>query len=130
MGAVAVTSGRRSRFARAALVYLGLSGVWMYGFLDRGAHESSDLLAWSAITAIAVAHIVFGFAVREWLALLLPIAVVFLAIPAGYPESRFSEPGPLWFGQVMLVQVEIPLIALGLGLRSLVDRRRAVARAS
>ena len=66
----------------------------------------------------------FGFGVREWPALLLPIAVLPLAIPAGYPGSQFSEPRPVWLGQLVLIPFEILLIAAGLGLWALVDRRR------
>jgi hypothetical protein len=46
-------------------------------------------------------------------------------MPAGYPVSEFSEPAPLFLGQIFLVQLEVPLIALGLGLRSLADKRRS-----
>ena len=31
-------------------------------------------------------HVAFGWAIREWAALLLPFVLVFLAMPAGYPE--------------------------------------------
>ena len=54
-------------------------------------------------------------------ALLLPIAVVLLAIPAGFPESQFSEPLPVWLGQILYVVLEIPAIAVGIGLRALYD---------
>ena len=124
MDSPAVTPERRRRFAWAALGYLGLSVGLFYGVLDRGMHEGNHLLTGSVLAFVALAHFAFGFAVREWVALLLPIAVVLLAIPAGYPVSEFSEPAPLWIGQIFWVQVEIPLIALGLGLRALAERRR------
>jgi hypothetical protein len=119
-----MTPVRRRRFVRAALGYLALSGVWIYGVLDRGLHEG-DQRAWWVIGAVLLAHVAFGFVVREWVALLLPIGVVLLAMPAGYPVSEFSEPAPLFLGQIFLVQLEVPLIALGLGLRSLADKRRS-----
>jgi hypothetical protein len=118
------------RFCLGALAYLGLSAVWIYGVLDRGTLEGSDVRAWTVLGVVAVAHVAFGFAIREWPALLLPIAVLLLAIPAGYPDSEFSEPGPVWFGQIVLVQFEIPLIAAGLGVRALANGRRAAARSS
>jgi hypothetical protein len=121
-----MTRARRRRFVRAALGYLALSGVWIYGLLDRGLHEG-DQRVWWLIGAVLLAHLAFGFVVREWVALLLPIVVVLLAIPAGYPVSEFSEPAPLFLGQIFLVQLEVPLIALGLGLRSLADKRRSRA---
>jgi hypothetical protein len=110
--------GRLRGFVLGSAVYLGLSALWIYGVLDRGLLEGSDVRAWTALGAVAVAHVAFGFTIREWPALLLPIAVLLLAIPAGYPDSQFSEPGPVWFGQMILVQFEIPLIAAGLGLRA------------
>lgn len=119
-----IASVRWSRFVRATLVYLALSCFWVYGILDRGLHEGGSPYAWLVLAGIAVAHVAFGFVVREWVALLLPIAVIFLAIPAGYPISEFGESLPLYLGQVFLVQVEIPLIALGLGLRALAEKRR------
>jgi hypothetical protein len=118
--------GRLQRFVLGSLVYLGLSGLWIYGVVDRGELEGSDVATWTALGVVAVAHVVFGFTIREWPALLLPIAVLLLAIPAGYPDSQFSEPGPVWFGQIFLVQLEIPLIAAGLGLRALAGGRRPV----
>lgn len=119
--------GRATRFLALAAVYLSLSTLWIYGVLDRGLHEGSEVRGWTLLALVALAHVPLGYASREWPALLLPIAVVFLAIPAGYPESRYGEPAPLWFGQILLVQAEIPLIAAGLGLRSLREGRRARA---
>jgi hypothetical protein len=53
--------------------------------------------------------------------------MLFVAIPAGHPESRFSEPGPVWFAQLVMLPAEVVLIAAGLGLRALVDGRKAAA---
>ena len=121
----------RSRFARfgaGAVVYFGISAVWLYGLVDRGRLDGGDLGVWSAIAFVGAAHVVFGFAIREWPAVPFPIVAVFLAVPAGYPASGY-EPPPVWFAQGFLALVEIPCIALGLGLRSLIDHlrlRRAV----
>jgi len=121
---------RLERFVIGALAYLAVSGVWVYGVLDTGVLDGREALGWSAIAVVAMAHVAFGFAIREWAALLLPIAVVFLAIPAGYPESDF-EPPPIWMWQTFLVVIQVPLIAAGLGLRALTDgRRRARVRSS
>lgn len=120
---------RLERFVLGALVYLGLSGIWIYGVLDSGVLEDRAAFYWSALAVVGLAHIAFGFVIREWIALLLPIALVFLAIPAGIPESDY-EPPPVWMWQTFLVVVEVPLIAAGLGLRALVDGRRASIRSS
>ena len=113
---------RIRRFAIGALAYLAVGMVWLYGFVDQGRFESSDdWRNWSVIALVLAAHVAFGWAIREWAALLLPIALVFLAIPAGYPESQFSEPLPVWLGQIFYIVIEIPAIACGLALRTLYD---------
>jgi hypothetical protein len=113
--------GRLRRFALVAAAYLFLSVVWLYGFVDQGRLEGSDWRTWSLVVLVFALHAAFGWAIREWAALLLPIAVVFLAIPAGYPESQFSEPLPVWLGQIFYIVIEIPAIARGLALRTLYD---------
>lgn len=115
---------RLARFAGFAVAYVGLGAAWIYGVLDEGRLEGSDVGLWTVLGVVAAAHVAFGFGVREWPALLLPIAVLPLAILARYPESQFSEPGPVWLGQLVLIPFEILLIAAGLGLWALVDRRR------
>jgi hypothetical protein len=112
---------RVRRFGVGALAYLGLGAAWLYGVVDQGRLEGGDLRGWSLVGLFLAFHVAFGFVLREWPALLLPIMLVFLAIPAGYPESQFSEPSPVWLGQIFLVVVEIPAIAAGLGLRALFD---------
>jgi hypothetical protein len=112
---------RLRRFAVGAFVYLVVSAAWLYVVVDKGRFEGSDLRTWSLVALVLGLHVVFGWAIREWAALLLPIVVVFLVIPAGYPESQFSEPLPLWLGQVFYVILEIPAIAAGLGLRTFYD---------
>ena len=122
---------RAERFVVGTLVYLALGGFWIYGVLDHGLLEDRGALGWFAIALVAVGHVAFGYIMREWAVMLLPIALVLLAIPAGYPESRYSEPGPVWFGQAFHALFEVVLIAVGLALRALVDARRApTARSS
>jgi hypothetical protein len=119
---------RARRFVAWAVVYLALSLIWLYGLVDRGRFEGGDWRAWSILGLAFALHIAFGWASREWAALLLPIALIFLAVPAGYPESDFSEPLPLWISQIFYVVFEIPAIAIGLGLRTLSDGRRRTPR--
>jgi len=116
-----VDSKRLARFAAGALVYLALGMVWLYGIVDEGGFEGSDARVWTILGLVLAFHAAFGWLIREWAALLLPIALVFFAFPAGYPESQFGEPGLVWMGQVFLVVLEIPAIAVGLGLRALYD---------
>lgn len=109
------------RYRRAAVVvvaYLAVAAAWVYLFLDSGSLEGDDL--WWLVTAgFAVAHVALGFLVGRWPVVLLPLVLVPLAIPAGYPQSMF-EPPPVWLTQTLLVQFEVALVALGLGVRTVV----------
>jgi hypothetical protein len=126
-----MTRKRVARFLAGALVYLALSVVWLYGLVDRGLFEGDDWRAWSILGVGMAVHVAFGWAIREWAALLLPIVLVLLAVPAGYPETDFSEPLPVWISQIFYLVFEIPAIALGLGLRALYDGwRRAPSPSS
>ena len=116
-----MTTKRVGRFVVGALVYLALSVVWLYEIVDEGGFEGSDTRVFTILGLVLAVHVAFGWFIREWEALLLPIALVFLAIPAGYPESQFGEPDLVWMGQVFMVVLEIPAIALGLGLRTFYD---------
>ena len=116
---------RLRRFAVGALAYLGLSLAWIYGIVDQGRFESSDdWRNWSGIALVLAAHVAFGWAIREWAALLLPFVLVFLAMPAGYPVTQFSEPLPIWIGQAFFAVLEIPAIAVGIVLRAVYDSLR------
>jgi hypothetical protein len=115
---------RLQRFAIGAFVYLAVGVLWVYGVVDQGRLEGSDWRDWSLVAVVLAVHVAFGWAIREWAALLLPIALVFLAIPAGFPESQFSEPLPVWLGQIFFVVLEVPAIAAGLGLRAAYDAWR------
>ncbi len=112
---------RVRRFAVGALAYLAVGTVWLYGVVDQGRLEGSDWRDGALVALVLAVHVAFGWAIREWAALLLPIALVFLAVPAGYPETQFSEPLPLWIGQAFFMVVEIPAIVVGVALRTLYD---------
>ncbi len=115
---------RSQRFAIGAFAYLAVGVLWVYGVVDQGRLEGSDWRDWSLVAVVLAVHVAFGWVIREWAALLLPIALVFLAIPAGFPESQFSEPLPVWLGQIFFVVLEVPAIAAGLGLRAAYDAWR------
>jgi hypothetical protein len=66
-----------------------------------------------------------GFAVRRWWALFLPVLVVLISVPAGYPPitPENAEPLPLWFGLGLGLVAAVPLLAAGVILRRLYERR-------
>lgn len=97
-----------------------VSALWLYGFVDQGRLEGSDWRTWPLVVLVLGLHVAFGWASRVG-GVAAAIAVVFLAIPAGYPESQFSEPLPIWLGQIFYIVIEIPAIACGLVLRTLYD---------
>lgn len=109
------------------VAYMALGAAWVYLFLDSGFLEGHNL--WWLVTAgFALTHLALGFTARHWRVVLLPLVLAPLAIPAGYPESRW-EPPPVWVTQTLLVQFEVALVALGVGARTLADRlapRRAL----
>ena len=112
----------RYRSAAAAAAYLAVAAAWVYLFLDSGFLEGDDL--WWLVTAgFALAHVALGFLVGHWSVVLLPLVLAPLAIPAGYPESRW-EPPPVWVTQTLLVQFEVALVARGRGVRAVADRGR------
>ena len=123
-------SDRLERFVLAVLAYFGLSALWIYGVLDQGLLEDFGAVAWLVLGLVGLAHVAFGFVCKEWIALLFPVVLVFLAVPAGYPESQFSEPAPVWFGQAVYAVFEVILIAVGIVLRLLVDHRRLGRRSA
>jgi hypothetical protein len=124
-------SGRLRRFGLAAAAYLLVSLLWLYGFVDQGFIDEENWFLWTVLATVAALHVVFGFLVREWAALLLPFVLIFLSVPGGYPESDFSEPPPLWFSQIVYSVIEMAAIAAGLGVRLLYDGwRRAPSPSS
>lgn len=121
---------RLRRFGILASAYLGLGAVWIYAFVDQGRVEVSDARFWLLLAVVLVVHVAFGGVIREWPAVLLPIVLVPLAVPAGYPESQFGEPLPVWIGQIFYMVVEIPAIAAGVALRTFYDGSRRTPRPS
>jgi hypothetical protein len=106
------------------LAYLALAAAWVYVFLDRGFFEGHGLW-WLVAAGFALAHVALGFLMGRWPVVLLPLVLVPLAIPAGYPESRW-EPPPVWLTQTLFVQFEVSLVALGVGVRTLAGRGKLV----
>jgi hypothetical protein len=63
----------------AALVYLTLGLAWVYAVVDAKGHVGDG----AVIAGLVAASLAVGAIVARWWALLLPLALVVLALPAG-----------------------------------------------
>ena len=110
----------RRRISFAA-TYLALVTAWLYGVANTTGAASYDWLAW----ALLAAQPVIGVLVARWWAALLPLVVVAISIPAGYPPitPENAEPLPIWFSVALGAVVAIPLVAAGVLARKLHERR-------
>ena len=102
-----------------AAVYLALLTLWVYGVAD-GA--DTYCIAW-LLLLVAFAQVAAGLVVRSWWAILLPVLVVVISIPAGQPDSTPGEEAfPLWFGLAFAALLATPLVAFGVAARKIHDR--------
>jgi hypothetical protein len=102
----------------SAGAYLLLMTLWIYGVLD--ASESG--LPW-LLPAIAVVQVAAGFLIGRWPAVVLPVCVALISVPAGYPPVEEGEPFPIWFDLAFLSLFAIPLVAVGVIARKIHDWR-------
>ena len=105
-----------------AAVYLALMTLWVYGVAG-----GADTY-WSAwlLLLVAFAQLAAGFVVRSWWAILLPVLVVVISVPAGQPDSTPGEVAfPLWFGLAFAALLAMPLVAVGVAARKVPDRWQA-----
>jgi hypothetical protein len=88
--------------------------------------EPSDVPFILALAVLAAVHLVSGFAIGRWPALLLPLLLVVLAIPVPTDPEAY-EPIPLWFVLLWFAPLGVGVLALGVGARRLLGRwgRRA-----
>lgn len=95
-----MTSGldRLERFVLGALAYLTLSGIWIYGVLDSSVLDGRQVGGWTAVGVVVLAHIAFGYAIREWVALLCQLPSSSSRFPRGFP-SRTSSHRPFGCGR-------------------------------
>lgn len=93
--------------------------LWIYGVVNRWDPDSG---AWQ-LPVLIIAQLVAGFAVSRWWAALLPVVVVFVSMPAGYPPitPEYAEPLPIWFGLAVAAPVGCLLVAIGVATRKLLS---------
>lgn len=98
-----------------AAAYLVLMTAWVYGIGNRTGFDSYDWLVW----VVLAAQPAMGLLVGRWWALLLPVAVVVISVPAGLPPITpdNAEPFPIFFGLGFAALFAIPLVGLGVASR-------------
>jgi hypothetical protein len=109
-----------------AVGYLIVMTSWIY-WLNAG-HSIED--SWWTVAPLAIVQIAVGYVIGRWWALLLPLALPVIALPAGYPESQYSEPAPLWFGMIYAAAFAIPFTLVGVFARRVIQRFSGASRGS
>jgi hypothetical protein len=105
-------------YAVGVLVYLAGAIAFMV-IADANAEDGHK-----ALTVMALGSLACGLAAGWWPVSLLSLALVPLATPFGYPESRFPEPFPLYGSAAFITLPSAGLVLVGVGLRRLWDRLR------
>jgi hypothetical protein len=113
----------RYRQRIAIILYLVLQIVWIVS-VDRSLFYGSDRGAAIVISVVAAANLGLGLATRWWLAPLMPLLTVAVAVPLGVSNGNYHEPLPIWFGVLLVAPVEAVLIAVGVAARRLWDSPR------
>ncbi len=106
--------------------YLGAVEFWAYGVYGAGRNDVAPgdfWNSWRPFAILALVHLCAGFLLGRYRGLLLPVAAVLLAIPAGTAPDGYPEL-PIW-GVVALQAAfgGVPLLLAGLLARKLVSRR-------
>jgi hypothetical protein len=103
----------------AALVYL--AGAVAFVLIADARIENFEVAA----AILASASVICGWLARWWPAALLPLLLLLLSQPFGYPESEFAEPGPLWFTAAFVIPPSTGFILLGIWAGRIWTGRRA-----
>jgi hypothetical protein len=90
--------------------------LWIYGDLNRGSDAGEFWPIW-----VVLVQLMLGFAVNRWWAVALPVVVVAISVPAGFPPITPSnyEPLPVWVGLAFSALFALPLVGLGVASRKL-----------
>jgi len=91
--------------------------LWIYGDLNRGSDSGEFWPIW-----VVLVQLILGFAVSRWWAVALPVLVVAISVPAGFPPITPSnyEPLPIWVGLAFSALLAVPLVGLGVASRKVV----------
>ena len=106
-------SGRSTLLVAAG--YAAAAAAAIYGWLDR-TEGTGD---WVAVV-VGLAHLVLGFALARWWAVLLPLLLPVIALPAGAPAS--GDDVLVSVVLLILLPVFAALVAAGVAARKLTRR--------
>jgi hypothetical protein len=108
--------------AISAAFHLALGSAFVYGLWNSSVGFGGSTAAVALISVLAVgAQLGAGYAIGRWWALLLPYALVLLAVPAGFPPGGEREPLAIWLVQAWLATPEALLMVPGILARKLRD---------
>ena len=105
-----------------AMLYFGLMAAYFYAWKeDLGTNEP---LGWIVLIGVGALQLAAGAIAGGWWTLALPFAAIALAVPFGYGEGVGQE-APIWvyYGYLFAVPAAV-LVAAGVGVRRLYERRR------
>jgi hypothetical protein len=110
-----------SRIWPSALGYGLLTLAW-FAVVDGGDLDGQTARTWVAIAILGASHLVFGFVVARWWVLLFPVSAIALAVPFGFPETRYEETFPLFFEQAFYSIPEALLLGVGVAAANILRR--------
>ena len=101
--------------------------IWLFWILDQQLFFGEPTSDYVVLGALGLIHLLLGLTIGRWWTLFLPFVLVFLAIPLGYPDPNRGEPFPVWFGVLFWTPAFLFVIAIGVGLKKVLERKRSPA---
>lgn len=118
---------RRRTSSLAVAVYVVAMTAYVYGFEHRADADQARQVGIDealVIASTALLHVALGVVVGRWPVLLLPLVPVVIAIPAGDYPGAWPEGSVALNMYMQEMLYGMPLVALGVVARRLVERRR------
>lgn len=109
-------------------LYLAAGAAFIYALWNTLGFPDSTPAAVGLGLLVVAANACVGFAVGSWWALLLPYALVLVAVPAGFPPAEGREVLPIWLVQAWLATFQAVFVLLGILAGKLGDRAGGSAR--
>ena len=92
---------------------------FVYAIARPAVGYGSDAANIAFLLGLALLHVLSGWFIARWWAVLLPALIVPLAVPAGTPDAG-EDPLPIWFGLAWFVApIGAALIGIAVAVRRL-----------